>query len=295
MAKREAKSVSSPKFLRRVKVHGIWDAQKRRIIRSMNTSIFYSYLYKTLFGGEVCKPYKGESEEIFFCVERNFHPDIIKTQRKQKVFTEIKTTTRRSFRPPCSYRQIENYAFNVLRNLEQNKGTASLDYAFFTYGSSKRSLDTLGNQRLEKFLAENTAGLLILPTNLLFLVLSSANKKVMDQISNKGPDIALYFRPSGTVMSGLQKGNGIIEELSSHQTVRDFTQLLLLDGLGYEQKESPRALYSHSYQVAPFRITRYFNQNEQAWANSFKKNHEKLLTEMLHVRDLYSEANVIPF
>lgn len=114
----------------------------------MNTSIFYSYLYQSLFGGNVCKPHKGDIEEIFFCTERNFHPDMIKTEKNQKTYTEIKTTTQRNFRPPCSYRQIENYAYHVLKELKQYKRVTSLDYAFFTYIPGEKSLDPLTNSRL---------------------------------------------------------------------------------------------------------------------------------------------------
>ncbi|MEK6886135.1 MAG: hypothetical protein AABX17_04170 [Nanoarchaeota archaeon] len=284
------KRVSSPRFLRRVKIHGTWDAQKRRIIRSMNTSIFYSNLYQSLFGGDVCRPHKGNAEEIFFCVERNFHPDMIKIEKEQKTYTEIKTTTKRNFRPPCPYRQVENYAFNVLRELEKYKRITSLDYAFFTYIPGERSMDVLTNPKLEKHLAENTAGLLILPANLLFLVLSGANKKVMDQTSNKGPDVALYFRPSGAVMSSLQQGNGAVEKLASHSSIEEFVPSLMLEGLAYEKRKSPISLYSHDNKVVPFPITRYFNTDEHAWAASFKKNHSALLTKMLRVRDLHNEA-----
>lgn len=112
----------------------------------------------------------------------------------------------------------------------------------------------------------------------------------MDQTTNKGPDVALYFRPSGAIMSALQRGDGAIEKLASHSSIREFVPSLLLDGLAYEKRKSPKVLYSHDHQVVPFGITHYFNQDEKAWAESFKKNHYSLLKKMLKLRDLYEEA-----
>lgn len=285
--------VFRPEYIDQINVRFTFEGLKRRIIRGDNVSVFHSHAYQALFGGKVSKPHKGDIEKIMEGISRNFQPDIIKILNGNKFFTEVKTMTNRDQRPQCGFNQFENYCYNSLKD-ERVRKLTTFNYAFFRYRTSVKSLDPLTNPELEKYLAKNTMDLVILPPNMLFALFARSERKARNQQTNKGPDIAWYFRPRISDINALLRDGGAEQKLHEDYRVEDFAKYLVLDNIVCETYQSP-PLSAHRTHVTPFRVVHYFNRNEKAWRDSFRKHHEVLLREMLHLKDIYADIQEVPF
>jgi hypothetical protein len=275
----------------------------RLVIAKMNTASFYSQLYREIFGGNVLRKFKTEKEQYEnggTHVERNFHPDHIRYDEHRKIFCEIKTVSDRNSKPWCSSTQLENYCHDLLTDSFETMFNPELEYAFFRYRhrtSEDPKTSVLTNTQLARKLARDTKDLLIVPSNLLFLMLVSSNGNWINQESNKGPDEVHYWKIYGKLISRLhQEENPVLEIAESfrRESGIDATREFCLDNIGVIRRESPKGIYCRDRIVRPFPITRYYNAGNK-WSEYFKQNHGRVLGEILKIRDLYDELGGVPF
>ncbi len=264
-----------------------------------NVAAFYSEIFDTLFPGKIMRRFKGDKETIANGEEINFHPDHIRWENDKKIFTEIKSISTNNSRPLCSDTQLENYCFDLLRDAEQPLFEPQLEYVFFRYQRSKKDpvkTSKLNNQELAQRLARKTNDLLMVPSNLFFLMMLASKKVKMDQTTNKGPDEAKYHKIYGELISQLHTGEVTPAEIARNLTSRvDLTKELCLDNLDYTRTESPNNLYYAIFKVKPFSITRYQNKYSRAWLEHFRQNHKRILTEIVGLKDIYQDLRDVPF
>lgn len=291
------KIVFHPKFLKEVKFDPKdkrW-VERRSVNARRNISIFYTYLYQSLFGGNICAPFKTDSERMANGDDRIFHPDIIK-RGKNKICTEVKSNSTHSSKPFCSISQLENYCYHLLMDLNKPHTNSMIEYAFFRYSYPKREhkvkLDSLNNQNIAMQLAGRKTSLLIVPLNLLLLMFlnSDSSQPYRTHTSEQN-----YFKIPGKMLVNLAQDKNFIKELM-HRTYDDsLEERLLLKQLNCEIYTPKAELYCGKHQMNDFTITRYFNKNPKDWSNHFKKNHQFILTKLLGVKDIYQECKDVPF
>ncbi len=297
------KRIISPHLLRQLKIKKEEDVTKRSIISRKNTSIFYSYLYKELFGGKIAKINALKKYKLLNDQTIIFSPDIIKNTKQGREYTEIKVTSHRSASPLCATLQFSNYAYFLLKRIEKKDQNPNINYAIFRYGKRENShLDALTNGRLIQRLSQSTRDLLILPLNLLILLLNTSFRDNKNQESSQFEGNRDYWRPGGKDISSLHKDitsiNHLLERLvieSHNETLREY---LDLDQIYAEKYMAPNNLvcrnYGIYYDILPFTIT-YYKNKDTKWLKNFEKYHPKILNDFLNVRNLYQEEKEVPF
>ena len=282
----------------------------RLVVAKANIASYYSALYQEIFGGEVLRKFKTEKEEYHIGdgqEQRNFHPDHIRYFDGTKVFCEIKAVSDRNSKPWCSSTQLENYFHDLLTDAFETMFTPELEYAFFRYrhrGDHEEKTSVLSNRGLARKLARDTKDLLIVPANLLFLMALASKDCWINQESNKGPDEARYWKIYGHLITRLHQEDNPILNIASEveadniasgvEADGDLAKDLCLRDIRVIRGQSPGDIYCRNRSVRPFHITRYYNSTD-CWQKYLKEHHERLLTERLGIRDLYTELAGVPF
>lgn len=276
---------------------------QRLNIAKGNIASFYSQLYRAIFGGHILRRFKTEKESYQNGDEdeqRNFHPDQIRYEDGRKILCEIKAVSSKNAKPFCSSNQLENYCHDMLTSAFKTMFASEIEYAFFRYfhrsrdGTEKRT-SVLANWELKRKLARDTRDLLIVPSNLLFLMFLLSNGDWLNQKSNKGPDQTFYWKVYGNLISLLHKHeNPVISLIENLEQGIEFARGLCLEDLSVVRNESPKNIYCCGKKVRHFPVTRYYNRTER-WLEYFKQSHQRILTDGLGIRDLYDELRRLPF
>ncbi len=270
-------------------------------IAKSNIGTFYSHLYQSIFGGHIIRKFKTEKEVHTNgdeTEERNFHPDHIRFENHRKIFCEIKAISDKNSKPWCSSGQLENYCNDQLVDAFETMFTPELEYAFFRYkhrNDNEKKTSVLTTQELARRLSRQTKDLLIVPSNLLFLMLLASENNYINQESNKGPNEAHYWKIYGKLITRMHNQENPTQLVKEYKGDRRLRNELCLDNIDVESTGIPEGLHYGIMPIKPLTITRYFNRDPKEWSEHFKQHHEGILTKTLGVRDLYQEAKEVPF
>jgi hypothetical protein len=274
------------------------EAEQRARIFKKNLSHFYSHVYAAIFGGKACPFFRTETEVALNGNDINFHPDVKKYTRNGIVYTEVKASTGRSYKFQCSSRQVGNYCYKLLEQLDAGKTKPASDYAFFLYGQRDDSgWSGMSNKQLEARLCRSTRGMFSVPLNLALFLMMISSRECRDQRSSDSSiDSQTYITPSWRVLNLLKEDGSAIEGL-----IKQHDSLLAIAGWSFEDfslknmhKEifkSPRIRVNGRNTLQPFDVTHFcFDKSQYSdWLAHFRENHVRI-SEALNIPD-----NYVPF
>ncbi len=262
-----------------------------------NTSIFYCSLYSAIMGGKTAM---CTHNELGIDASNGdpyiFRPDVLRENRNEKVYTEVKAVCTKTSQTMCSTDQLEVYCYYILKDMEHTRKAITGEYAFFRYKKSRKNkLADMSNRELANALATRTKSLLVAPLNLAFMVLLSSKRTSVDQSYSShvnNMDDRGYWEVPGWIINGLHEDpRGYIHKLvnrSHRYQKKELDDLLLLDGLDFERYHVDSA-YCGGHKIAPFMVTRFFNKHPVLFERRFKKEHLKILTDVLRIEDRFFE------
>lgn len=275
-----------------VEIRSRSDAQRNLVIMKKNCSIVYSNLLVSQFGGEVGPTYKTVPERILKGCPRNFHPDVYSEDDEKRIWTEIKSCHAQHKQPMFSTRQIANYAFHIAESIWSDGRLPFFQTGIFVYGSchEKSGLTRFKKRGLVEKLAHETRGLVIIPSNLLFLLFlyNKFSERIwQDQTSSSSPiNHQDYFMLKQRIVTKLLEGEDFLPEVQRMkfnlsyypETLRG--GFLHLEGLDIEKTTFRDDVYCMGLKVKPFPIVKYSNQDERVWAKSFFGNLDTILSDI---------------
>lgn len=285
--------------------HSPQDALARRFKAGENTSIFYTHVQQTMFGGTVAPLNNGFSYLLFPWQEiRNFRPDIEHKRPCGPGYTEVKAVSTRTSQPHCSTTQFEDYSFMYLRELEQGRQFPFARYAMFRYGKHEfTGQHKLQNGELIHALAENTRDLIVMPFNLTTFVLLNSPARARDQTScASSVNERTYWDIRSRTINTLHDHNPlnaaqiILDDNPQNYaraTRKKIIEDLFIDRLIERKYESPQLVLGKKKRIKlkRFNISEFSlsPQDRVEWQKHLLENHRRILRR-LGVRNLYDEA-----
>lgn len=298
----------------------ITDCRKKSKVSKVNTSIFFTELYRVMFGGLA---FTGHLKHFVNDDEENspklFKPDVIDKSRRIGVYTEVKANSTRSGQPFTTQAQLGRYIGRAMKDFLERGELSYFNYAFFRYGNRNlNGLHKFSNPKLKETLSSNVRDLLVVPQNLLFLLLALPETKSYELNQSNSPNghgssSVGRWSISGGSLTTLHEKGGLDELVSKVAGPYDeqLLGLLHLDDLKYRHFDAPMNLWCDGkYQVyngtntnrgdAPFGVTVYgmTEKNFGLWIRHFAAYHTKFLGRF-GLRDVYAEekeaAREVPF
>lgn len=287
-----------------------------------NTGSLYVHLYSALFGGEPAPRYKGRHDIMPNGDLRNISPDIVRVTPQGVDHIEIKGGSYKDNRAFFGVEQIENYFYLLSRRiLVHGDRIPEIESGLFRYGQGESLyLFSYNTKKFVDKVSKNTTDLLIIPSNLLLFVALCSQVDTKNKATSKSQTKCVeYHRTPSFLLTSLNSSDDPIGDINSlagedykkifsnhwvrfpdfitgtpsPERTRIMNDLLLLDRLKFERfsSEDIAEVRCRHFKFKPFEITRlYMTQKDRKdWIETFKRNHHKILTELLGVRDLYFE------
>jgi hypothetical protein len=296
--------VFHPRFKRQLEKHEIrstYDGEIRKKTAKDNTAAYFVSLCASLFGGKII----GYSHEETGADTQNgdpinFRPDIVRENKNEKIYTEVKSISVKFSTIFCALSQLEEYAYYVLKDaLADRERLIEAEYAFCRYKQREKSpkLSMLTNDELTQELAERTKSLLVVPMNLAIALFLGCRKFEFNQsTSMTREERKPYWGVLGELVRELHhEPHKFLATFGSKSGFEreELYDLLLLDNLDFERYYVD-GIRCREHRVSPFLVTRYFNSYPSKYKPRFqdvlRRHHERILVEHLGIRDRYQEA-----
>jgi len=269
------------------------------ICHNKRISHFYEEIYARMMGGKNHSGSKFDPEKVLNNTSR-FSPDIVFKNEEYTLLTEVKATSTKSDRFPCSQNQFLNYL-----NYLNNKDTSDLyylNYAFFKY--LKNGENRSKQKALITGLTKQTKDLLILPLNLTLLLLMDSNFVKQNHTTSHGGGYVNYWMVLGGDVGHLTNHapekavNYLIDKLNP-QKKEIAEKYLLLERVFKKESQAEElriSLRGMTLKLNPFTVTEYTigknNKLRKKWYSEFKKNYGIILEEGLKISKESLEAKV---
>lgn len=286
------------------------DGQQRADISKGNTGRFFCELYVGVFGGRAAKySHADVGIDLENDDPENFRPDVIRDNKHEKVYTEVKSVSTKTSQPLCALNQLADYAYYIIKDSSAMKKPVYGEYAFFRYKQRRNvRLSKLGNNELASQLSERTKNLLVLPLNLAILAFLNSPVIKVDQTRNihlsnlryAGSEDKLFWQVPGRLLQGFHDDplggpRKLIEQTTLVDSKNDkgLVNLLALDQIDFERYDVDW-VYCGSHKISRFLVTRFYNRHPHLFMETFRQEHKRILTEILKVKDFYSERHETP-
>ena len=279
---------------------GPGNAGKRARISGDNIATFFTHLYAAIYGGKVRKDPWGKG--FGGHTEYSFSPDIERQKKRRTIYTEVKTTSKRSSQIHSPLKQEANNLCELVMRAERKENPLSIiEYGLFKYGNWYfRRLMDLNNSELVQALAKvKEKRLVIVPFNYFLFLASIARHETRDQRSSDfSADKQEYHITRGDVLTSLLNNKTPLTNLNKGYRDPALEHLLLEDveverGMTSQVEgsyQSSPTIEPFHFTVEPFPFTRYFVPERKY--GKLVRNLVKYRAEIaaaLGIRDVYQE------
>lgn len=295
-----------------------------RNISAGNIGSFFAHLFTGVFGGSVSEKFTKRIS-LLNGFSKAYSPDVL--IRKDGVFQdiEIKSYSTRQGRALLRKKQAESYFLNLLNHLNSEENF-DFKYAFFRYAIPStcklikgKKYSTSGLQKyrrvskswhpentspelLVKNLSSSVRDVLLIPSNLLFLLLSISGESQLGRTPKADTlkENNYWYVRSGVIsrLHDPEVGlSSLLDEYSAKldidfkltQFSRNLPSYLNLSGLKSNQFHTS-SISMNGLTVLPFKVTSYdfsSSSDQYIWQKNLIRYHRVLLEDVLGINDLF--------